>query len=275
MRTNLLCGLSLSLLVATGCGVDTLPPDGDPDEDPNGSGPDAGPPAPGSNRVTDGLQLLYRFEGAPGQTTIDDTSGVGDPINLTIRDPEQVTWEGGYLNVIGPTIVEHLNPISKVTDACRTSHELTLELWLMNASTEEPPLNGYVIASGDPDNNQSRNFGLHQQVLNWDGHLRTDQNNAAGSNPTALASSGDATTEIQHIVYTRDSATGTVDYYIDGIKGVPRTVKGAFNWELEYGLSIANQPTLDRPWLGTLYLAAVYCRELSPSEIQQNYEDGY
>ncbi len=39
----------------------------------------------GTGRITDGLVVLYTFEGGSG-TTVTDVSGVGTPLNLTISD---------------------------------------------------------------------------------------------------------------------------------------------------------------------------------------------
>jgi hypothetical protein len=40
-------------------------------------------------------------------------------------------------------------------------------------------------------------------------------------------------------------------------------------------MALGNEITLDRPWRGEIFLAAVYCRSLSQLEVQQNFEAGY
>ena len=68
----------------------------------------------------------------------------------------------------------------------------------------------------------------------------------------------------------------TPSLYVDGVKQSPDSVPGNFgNWDLTYGIAVGNEPSLDRPWLGTVYLLAVYCKELSQAEITQNFTDGY
>ena len=46
------------------------------------------------------------------------------------------------------------------------------------------------------------------------------------------------------------------------------------NWNAGYPLQLANEASLDRPWLGTIYLAAVYNRALGPEEIAGYYQQG-
>ena len=275
MKRNLLFGISLSLVV--GCTGEYVPNDGT--ENPGVDAgdpvdqPDAAPPVEPDNRVIDKLQVLYRFEGAAGQTVIEDVSGVGEPYNLTIRTPELATWEGGYLTFTEPNVVENLAPLTKVYDACTASNEISVEVWVKNTSIENQ---GYVVTSSQENTANVRNFGFHQTNDNWDAHLRTNQTGNNGANPTALSVPGTATTEIQHIVYTRDSSSSVADFWINGVKQVPRSITGNMStWAPEFGLYIGNEPTLTRPWQGTIYLAAVYCKDLSPAEIQQNYAEGY
>ncbi len=44
-----------------------------------------------SPRITDSLLALYTFDEGSG-STVQDTSGVGAPLNLNIPDPSRVTW---------------------------------------------------------------------------------------------------------------------------------------------------------------------------------------
>ena len=41
-----------------------------------------------------------------------------------------------------------------------------------------------------------------------------------------------------------------------------------------YQLALANEHTSDRPWLGTYRLLAIYSRDLSQKEVEQNYQAG-
>ena len=46
------------------------------------------------------------------------------------------------------------------------------------------------------------------------------------------------------------------------------------NWNRSYTFQLANEASLDRPWLGRLYLAAIYDRALSPEEIARHHQIG-
>jgi hypothetical protein len=46
------------------------------------------------------------------------------------------------------------------------------------------------------------------------------------------------------------------------------------NWDRGFSFQIANEATLDRPWLGKIYLAAIYDRALEPAEIARHYRVG-
>ena len=276
MKTNLLAAF---LILATACGVDTIKDDGgdNPGVDGGGGGGDDGGGTVTDNRVTDQLQLLYRFGGAAAQTTVADTSGVGTGLDLTIADPAQVTFDAEGMTFIGPTVAQNPNPMTGLIDACKATNTISVEAWVKNAAIAEAT--GRIISSGvGPD---AHNFALKQQNDAWELRLRTSQNNQNGNDPyTAVSPLGTANTVDQHIVVTR-SAIGVTNFYIDGVKQSPDSVPGNFgNWDLTYGIYIGNEstyadPDQTRPWLGTIYLAAVYCKELSLAEVQQNYGEGH
>ena len=46
------------------------------------------------------------------------------------------------------------------------------------------------------------------------------------------------------------------------------------NWDPDYPLQLGNEATLDRPWLGKMFLVAVYDRALNPNEISTNFTAG-
>jgi len=69
------------------------------------------------------------------------------------------------------------------------------------------------------------------------------------------------TSEPQHVVYTRDSA-GNEAIYLDGLAAATGNRCGTVdNWDTDHQLSLANEESDDRAWLGALYLVAVYPSE--------------
>ncbi len=279
MKTNLLYAI-FTLTIGAGCGVDTIEsPGGDnPGADGGGGGGDDGGGDVTDNRVTDKLQLLYRFDGVAGQTTVADTSGVGDPLDLTIADPAQVTWDAGGMTFIGPTVAQNPNPLTKVMTDCMAANTMSVEVWVKNAAIEG---NGRIVSNGL--GNDAHNFALKQQNDYYEMRLRTSQNNGNGDAPYLEDSPvGTLTAVDQHVVVTR-SSVGVTNFYIDGLKQSPDSVPGNFGtWDLTYGLYVGNEstyadpdPNNTRPWLGTIYLADVYCKELTQAEISQNMGEGH
>jgi len=58
--------------------------------------------------------------------------------------------------------------------------------------------------------------------------------------------------------------------------GMPLTVPRDFrNWNSSYRLFLGNEGTLDRPWQGAIYLAALYDRALTADAVWTNFSAGY
>ena len=78
-----------------------------------------------------------------------------------------------------------------------------------------------------------------------------------------------------HLVYTLDSSGSDV-IYIDGVLETG-TECGHFgplsNWG-DFELTLGNEPTGDRPWLGEMYLVAIFDRALTVEEVNQNFQAG-
>jgi PKD repeat protein len=230
---------------------------------------------PGS-RVTDDLQVLYTFQEGSG-TTVRDVSEVGTPLDLTIADETAVSWlSGGGLAIDASTIVASSGAATKVIDAAQDTDQLTIEAWVEPANTTQDGPARIVTLSANPS---YRNFTLGQGRWGsyppdaYDVRLRTTDTSNNGT-PSLTSPAGSLTTELGHVVYTRDAA-GVARIYVDGVQVVDGTVGGDFsNWSSSYRLGLANELAQDRPWLGELHLVAIYNRALTPDEVSQNYNAG-
>ncbi|MCP4541931.1 MAG: tandem-95 repeat protein, partial [Chloroflexi bacterium] len=229
----------------------------------------------GEGRVTDNLQVLYTFQEESGMTVY-DVSGVGTPLNLTIGDTGTVDWlpERG-LSINASTLIASNSSATKIIDAAQATGELTLEAWIKPANVTQDGPARIVTLSKNPG---KVNFTLGQGLWGsrpsdvYDVRLRTSHTNRYGM-PSVTTPAGSATTDLSHVVYTRDAA-GVARIYVDGVEMSHRTVGGHLNWANCYRLALANELTGDRPWLGEFYLVAVYNRALTSSEVNQNYDDG-
>ncbi|MHC4075085.1 MAG: FG-GAP-like repeat-containing protein [Planctomycetota bacterium] len=114
----------------------------------------------GLSRVSDGLVALYTFyEG--GGAAVNDVSGVGEALNLTILDPANVSWASGSLSIDSVTIVSSQTAATKLYDAISASNELSIEAWIQAGNLIQMGPARIVTLSADLYN---RNFTLGQGV---------------------------------------------------------------------------------------------------------------
>ncbi len=226
-------------------------------------------------RIVDGLVAYYTFDESGGDV-VHDRSAVGTPLDLTIAHPAYTTWTGGGLAVNAATLITSGGPATKIFQALTASNALTLELWItpLSVSQTGPPR----ILTLSPDTN-NRNASLVQGLSGTlpkdviDAKLRTTAttNNAS---PSIVTAAGSLTPALTHVVYTRDAA-GVARIYLDNVLRASGTIGGNLsNWDPAYPLALANEPSLNRPWLGTFHLAAIYQRALAPAEIAHHFAIG-
>lgn len=225
------------------------------------------PPAPRSAK--EGLLALYRFDEAKG-TTVRDVSGVGTPLDLEIAQETAVRWlDKRGLAVHQPTLLASPGPATKIVEACRATHELTIEAWIRPANSTQTGPARVVSLSADPN---QRNFTLGQAAGAYDARLRTTRTNANGI-PSVAGRSG-AEPRLTHVVYSR-SAAGAVRIFVGGREAAAGAVAGDFStWNPEFRLLLANEPTRDRAWLGEYHLVAVYSRAFTAAEASQRFKAG-
>lgn len=222
-----------------------------------------------AHRVTQGLHALYSFEQAENGL-IPDKSGAGEPLNLRIDKPQNVQFRSGRMQITTPITIASDGPATKLVDAIRETRELSIEVWLTPSDLKQSGPARIVSLSIDPS---QRNFTLGQDKGRLDVRLRSSSTDNNGQ-PSTAGPENSLATKLTHVVFTR-SAGGEVGLYQDGMKIVSGKVAGDFaNWSNEFRLSIANEITGDRPWLGDLHLVAVYSRALSDADVTQNYSAG-
>lgn len=232
-------------------------------------------PAPTTSaRVTDNLLALYTFEEGSG-TTVNDVSGVGSPVNLTISSPTQAAvWGEGFLRFTGSPQGSNgafaAVGTNKLHTALPAANALTVEAWVTPANiTQQGPARAVTFSSSI----WTRNFTIGQSLTQYDFRLRTTTTDSNGI-PGTLTPSNTAAATLQHIVTTRDTA-GNVTIYINGVSVATSTRAGDFSgWDTAMRFGVGNEISLDRPWLGDVHLVAVYDRALSAAEVTQNTNAG-
>ena len=147
---------------------------------------------------------------------------------------------------------------------------MTFEAWIKPANTTQGGPARIVTISLNPS---LRNFTLAQQTNTYDVRLRTTSTSSNGM-PSVSTPAGTLTTNLTHVVYTRD-VSGAVKIYIDGNEVANGNIGGdCSTWDDSYNLALANELTNDRSWLGEIYLIAIYDRALTEPEVDQNFTEG-
>ena len=222
-----------------------------------------------ATRDSRGLVALYDFAEGSG-TTVHDRSGVGQAVDLTIDKASNVSWSDDGLTVKDSAKIVSTQPARKIIDAVRRSNAITIEAWLRPAKTTQSGPARIVSISQDTS---GRNVTLGQDGDIFDVRLRTTRTSTNGI-PSTGSPKKSLQTRLTHVVYTRDTA-GSTTIYLDG-KQVTRgkAAGNAANWDTSQRLSLANEVTGDRPWLGELHLVAIFDRALSASDVEQNFVAG-
>ena len=229
-------------------------------------------PAVGEIAAKSGILVLYTFQEGEGDV-VRDLSGIGDPLDLTIRDPSSVTWLGSNgLSVDSPTIIQSSILARKVSRAIRKSNEVTLEAWIRPHNTEQVGPARIVTLSFT---SKKLNISLGQVADRYNIRLRTSEN--IGTEPSVSSPPNTVSLRsLSHIVYTRDQ-DGMATLYLNGQKIESESIPGNLSiWSTEYFLGLADEVKLqeERFWLGTYRQVAIYERALSESEVSVVFSEG-
>lgn len=222
-----------------------------------------------AGRVSEGLQALYTFaEGR--ENMVRDLSASGEAYDLRIADPGAVTWRADGLTINASTIIAGEQPPRRLSEAIQKSGELSLEAWVTPANLSQAgPARMMTISNGT----SARNVTLGQDADQYNVRLRTTQTSGNGE-PSLSSTAGTVATRASHVVYTRD-ADGNTLLYVDGQQVGQARIEGELSaWQDSFRLALGNEFSLNRPWLGTLHLAAIYNRALSKSQVGQNFAAG-
>ncbi len=225
--------------------------------------------AQSAERVGNGLLVLYTFE-TPAEGVLRDRSGFGQPLNLRIEKSPGTTVRDGRLTVTSSARISSIEPARKIVTAIKQSRGMSIEAWIkpQNALQSGPAR----IVSLSADTGQ-RNFTLGQDTGQFDVRLRSTSTDGNGI-PSTPSPKESLRAEQTHFIYTR-GPDGAARIYLDGKEVATGTVAGSLdNWNDDYRLSLANELTGDRPWLGEFSLVAIYGRALSAEEVARNFSAG-
>lgn len=263
--------------------IDDAPPDMQPDTPPM------------IERVTSGLVAFWRFNEVSGTRANDSrmalvSSPVMAPIPLPISDPTLVTWRSGGLSLDAPVRAGTAASTHVNLDVLATG-EVTMEAWVSPAMTSQGAGTGtgglpnYALVLSISPGYAYHNAMIAQVGDRWQGRtvsavtapnalpvIETPPGTVAGTEPVHLVLVASATERVMYVNGTAYRAPPP----ITGV-GPLNLPPPAQRWFDYFPISIGQErDTAERrSWLGTIWLAAIYNRALTESEIQANRAAGH
>lgn len=214
-----------------------------------------------STRVKTNLVALYEFEENMGKVVHD---AVAQAVDLVIRDGAKAVWKPHALTFVSYTVAETKpTNVTKILTACKASNELTVEAWIEPELMAEDARTRIVTMA---TSNSNLNFALGADTT--DGTWASVQSNNNLTPATKL------TKKLTHLVMTR-SADSALRLYVDGVK-VTEELTGtpSMNGWADTALFVGNSSSVDRAWLGSIHLLAIYSKALDLASILQNKAAG-
>ena len=160
---------------------------------------------------------------------------------------------------------------TKISEAVVASGEISVEAWIAPDNLTQRGPARIVTLSSDSLN---RNVTLGQDRDEFQVRLRTTTTGTNGVGRTVGSSSDAVTTDLSHVVYTRD-ASGDAHLYVDGVLVASETIDGSLaNWDESYRFGLGDELSTGRPFVGEYDLVAVYGTALTGDDVAQNFDAG-
>ncbi|MCP4310824.1 MAG: T9SS type A sorting domain-containing protein [Bacteroidetes bacterium] len=227
-------------------------------------------------RSTDGLEVLYNFAEGEGNI-VHDISGNEPALDLLInREGVTTEWLTGQgLRILGSTILEFPGTPQRLTQSLASSNEITLEAWVKQEQIEQSgPARIFTLSSGSSARAVTLGHEGNKAAFDYVIRLNTSGSSVNGI-PELITELEFTTHSLHHVVFTRDTQ-GDEKIYINGLRLANGMRSGDFStWDDDYHLAIGNEIDMGRPWIGIIYLAAIYNRAIRESEVEDNYESGF
>lgn len=173
---------------------------------------------------------------------VEDTSGYGDPLHMTVQDTDAIAWiDGGGLTFNSATSVLSDAPAAKLHDALEATDQMTLEVKFTPANlTQDGPAR--IVTYSGSSSARSFTFGQHDDEHRF--RLRTDDTGVNGT--PDIESPGGLTTAEQHVVVTYDGAN--VKLYRNGSLETTEPRTGELDWDNAYHLLFGQEADGAQSW---------------------------
>ena len=159
----------------------------------------------------------------------------------------------------------------KISNALTSGQGLSVEVFGSAENDIQTGPSRVISISKDQD---YRNLTLGQRQRDLIVRLRTTNTDLNGTKGEVKVANVFFPNKPFHIVFTYDHFREKI--YINGILKYDQSGPGGdfSNWNSNYPLLLGNEATLDRSYLGKIFLVALYDRVLTETEIQQNFNAG-
>ena len=226
--------------------------------------------AAGGGRYESNVVARYEFKTGEGLTAY-DSSGVDPAIHLQFSG--DVAWEGGWgIRLNGGKAQGSTQTSKKLTDLIAATGELTLEAWLVPASTGQDDAHIISYSAGT----MARNLTLAQSGSNYLAYQRIGEATDSNGEPVLSTADDPLQASLQHVAMTFDPVNGRQIYINGELNGATDTVPpGLLNtWDDTFALVLGNEASSDRPWEGVVRFAAIHNRALTGEQIRTNFAAG-
>jgi hypothetical protein len=211
------------------------------------------------------IQRLYQGQDIGDRTApsyvVRDTSGLGNPLDLTIENTNGISWvDGGGLILSQATVLRAPASPSKVYNGLTATGEFSVEMTVAPSSLAGArKLLWYGANSG-----ANVNLEVGQSNATRSTRARTTD---TSNSPNAITATDAIPISVdQHVLVTYNKTVMRI--YHDGVQVGEQALTGTLlNWDMTYKLIVANHPDGTTPWLGTLKRIAIYDRALNTRQV--------
>lgn len=229
-------------------------------------------PPPETGRVDRCLIAFWDFEEGQGSVVYDDEELTDPPVmpamDLTITPTSAVEWVQDGIKVTAPVVIQ----TTEATKLINLSlvEEMTIEAWVRPATQAQYGPARILSHSLDGDD-LGGNFVFGQDGGTFETRMRATTRDHWGK--PGIRVDGVLGTDLEHLVYTFKDNVATV--YVNGQSVATMDIPGTLDsWGDNFKFTIANEGDGGRPWLGTVYLVAIYDEALTPTEVMTNFQEG-
>lgn len=214
-------------------------------------------------------QPLVAYDFASTDEGVVKNGGTLGGLDLKFPNGNSVSRRESTLELFGGKLISE-SPPRELISALKRSNELSIDVWLRPADTQQKGPARILTLSQDTSN---RSFTLGQDKDRFDVRLRTTKTSGNGL-PSLSTPAKSVRKDWTHLVYTR-SKNGETRLFLDGKQVAQAKAAGTFaNWKNTDRFAIGDEVSGGRAWKGGIRRVAIFDRALSIDEVRQSFDAG-